>query len=64
MCDDVAFRSMWAEFEWKNKVAVNTSIDDPLEYLEHIAGSTNMACLTPKSARLAPHPRSQSKPRF
>merc|ERR1712166_344530 len=49
-CDDVAFRSMWAEFEWENKVAVNTSISEPLEYLEHIASSTNMACLTPKSA--------------
>ena len=49
-CDDVAFRSMWAEFEWENKVAVNTSIGEPLVYLEHITKSTNMRCLTPKSA--------------
>ena len=27
-CSDVQFRSMWAEFEWENKVAVNTSIAD------------------------------------
>jgi coatomer subunit beta len=25
---DVGFRNMWAEFEWENKVAVNTSIGD------------------------------------
>lgn len=25
-CSDMAFRSMWAEFEWENKVAVNTDI--------------------------------------
>jgi coatomer subunit beta len=49
-CGDVAFRSMWAEFEWENKVAINTSIGTPQEYLEHILKSTNMACLTPKSA--------------
>ena len=41
---------MWAEFEWENKVAVNTSICDPHRYLKHILLSTNMACLTPQSA--------------
>jgi coatomer subunit beta len=25
-CPDVAFRNMWVEFEWENKVAVNTTI--------------------------------------
>jgi len=49
LCDDVVFRSMWAEFEWENKVAINTSIRDPHKYLEHIMKSTNMACLTPIS---------------
>ena len=49
-CGDVQFRAMWAEFEWENKVAINTSIAAPLEYLEHIMKSTNMACLTSKSA--------------
>ena len=41
---------MWAEFEWENKVAVNTSITEPAVYLDHIMKSTNMACLTSKSA--------------
>ncbi|KAJ3680538.1 hypothetical protein LUZ60_016816 [Juncus effusus] len=49
-CADVAFRNMWAEFEWENKVAVNTVINDEYEYLQHILKSTNMKCLTPQSA--------------
>jgi len=47
---DVAFRNMWAEFEWENKVAVNTSITDVQSFLDHIVASTNMKCLTPLSA--------------
>jgi len=46
-CSDEAFRSMWAEFEWENKVAISTSISDLLEFLNHIVTSTNMTCLTP-----------------
>lgn len=49
-CADVAFRNMWAEFEWENKVAINTSIQDVREFLQHIVDSTNMKCLTPPSA--------------
>ncbi|KAH7864953.1 hypothetical protein Vadar_000345 [Vaccinium darrowii] len=49
-CADVAFRTMWAEFEWENKVAVNTVIQDEKGFLNHIIKSTNMKCLTPPSA--------------
>ena len=49
-CSDQAFRHMWAEFEWENKVAVNTSITDVREFLDHVVASTNMRCLTPPSA--------------
>lgn len=49
-CTDTEFRQMWAEFEWENKVAVNTNIREPIEYLEHLVGSTNMRCLTPEKA--------------
>lgn len=49
-CQDTAFRSMWAEFEWENKVNVNTSMTDPAQFLEHIASSTNMKILTPSNA--------------
>lgn len=46
-CTDEVFRSMWAEFEWENKVAITTSITDLSEFLNHIVKSTNMKCLTP-----------------
>ncbi|KAG2721018.1 hypothetical protein I3760_02G061300 [Carya illinoinensis] len=50
VCGDVAFRTMWAEFEWENKVAVNTVIQDEKDFLDHIIKSTNMKCLTAPSA--------------
>jgi coatomer subunit beta len=45
-CSDELFRSMWAEFEWENKVAIATSITSLNEFLEHIVTSTKMKCLT------------------
>jgi coatomer subunit beta len=50
-CTDEAFRSMWAEFEWENKVAISTSISSLLEFLNHIVSSTNMQCLTPHDSK-------------
>ncbi|KAG6390993.1 hypothetical protein SASPL_148739 [Salvia splendens] len=50
VCSDTAFRTMWSEFEWENKVAVNTAIANEKEFLDHIIKSTNMRCLTPPSA--------------
>ena len=35
-CTDAEFRQMWADFEWENKVTVNTSIDDLNLYLTHL----------------------------
>ena len=49
-CTDEVFRSMWAEFEWENKVAISTSIHDLTEFLNHIVKTTNMKCLTPHDA--------------
>lgn len=46
-CRSEDFRSMWAEFEWENKVAINTNITNLREYLNHIITNTNMTCLTP-----------------
>jgi coatomer subunit beta len=45
-CTDELFRSMWAEFEWENKVAIATSIASLNEFLDHIVTSTKMKCLT------------------
>ena len=49
-CHDTQFRAMWAEFEWENKVAVNTQITDVRQFLNHVVKSTNMRCLTSQSA--------------
>jgi len=49
-CTNLEFRTMWSEFEWENKVAVNTQIRDVNAYLEHILRSTNMKCLTARKA--------------
>ncbi|XP_048767337.2 coatomer subunit beta-like [Ostrea edulis] len=49
-CDDTEFRQMWAEFEWENKVAVNTNVSDLAEFLQHVLKITNMRCLTPEKA--------------
>jgi len=49
-CTESQFRRMWAEFEWENKVAVNTKIGDIKQYLEHIVAITNTNCLTPPRA--------------
>jgi coatomer subunit beta len=46
-CKSDEFRAMWAEFEWENKVAINTNITDLREFLNHIVTNTNMTCLTP-----------------
>ncbi|CAH1800034.1 unnamed protein product [Owenia fusiformis] len=49
-CTDTEFRQMWAEFEWENKVSVNTNISELNEYMQHLLKSTNMKCLTPEKA--------------
>lgn len=48
-CTDAQYRCMWAEFEWENKVAVNTDITDLHGYVDHVLKITNMRCLTPKA---------------
>ena len=49
-CNETEFRSMWEEFEWENKINVNTPIKDLKTYLEFVLATTNMKCLTPEKA--------------
>lgn len=49
-CTEGQFRAMWTEFEWENKVSVNTNVTGLRKYLDHILQSTNMACLTPEAS--------------
>jgi coatomer subunit beta len=47
-CTETAFRTMWTEFEWENKVNINSKSGKTLrEFLDHLMKSTNMSCLTP-----------------
>ena len=47
-CTETEFRKMWVEFEWENKITVNTNIKTLSGFLDHIVSTTNMKCLTPK----------------
>lgn len=37
---------MWSEFEWENKVNVNTDIQDLYAFVNNICKITHMKCLT------------------
>jgi len=52
-CKNEEFRAMWAEFEWENKVAINTNIVDLQDFIQHIISSTNMTSLTPLDDHMA-----------
>ena len=41
-CTEEAFRTMWSEFEWENKVAISTAHNELAAFLEHIVSATNM----------------------
>lgn len=47
-CSDHDFRRMWADFEWENKVSINTTITDLSEFLSHLLKQLNMRCITPE----------------
>ena len=47
---ETQFRAMWTEFEWENKITVNTNIRSIRAFLEHILKETNMRVLTPGRA--------------
>lgn len=49
-CTETQFRSMWTEFEWENKVNINSKAKTLREFLKQLMESTNMACLTPEAS--------------
>merc|ERR1719408_762111 len=40
---ELAFRTMWSEFEWENKININTPITEVGTFLQHIMRNTNMS---------------------
>ncbi|EGV66613.1 coatomer subunit beta [Yamadazyma tenuis] len=49
-CTESAFRKMWNEFEWENKITIKSEMGSLKEYLEELMRGTNMNCLTPGAA--------------
>lgn len=46
-CTESAFRKMWNEFEWENKITIKSNVRSLQEYLAELMAGTNMNCLTP-----------------
>ena len=49
-CTETQFRTMWTEFEWENKVNINSKAKSLRAFLEQMMASTNMTCLTPEAS--------------
>jgi len=49
-CTETQFRTMWTEFEWENKVNINSKGKGLREFLKQLMESTNMTCLTPDAS--------------
>jgi coatomer subunit beta len=49
-CSETQFRTMWTEFEWENKVNINSKSKTLREFLDQLMKCTNMACLTPEAS--------------
>lgn len=49
-CTETQFRTMWTEFEWENKVNINSKAKTLREFLNQLMAATNMNCLTPEAS--------------
>ncbi|MCJ1475631.1 coatomer subunit beta [Lambiella insularis] len=49
-CTETRFRTMWTEFEWENKVNINSKANSLREFLAQLMACTNMTCLTPEAS--------------
>ncbi|KAL1896975.1 coatomer subunit beta [Ceratocystis pirilliformis] len=49
-CTETQFRTMWTEFEWENKVNINSKATSLREFLSQLMACTNMNCLTPEAS--------------
>ncbi|RDL42241.1 Coatomer subunit beta [Venustampulla echinocandica] len=50
VCTETEFRTMWTEFEWENKVNINSKAKSLREFLTQLMACTNMSCLTPEAS--------------
>ncbi|KAB8291205.1 hypothetical protein EYC80_009892 [Monilinia laxa] len=50
VCTETQFRTMWTEFEWENKVNINSKAKSLRDFLNQLMACTNMNCLTPEAS--------------
>ncbi|KAH8808194.1 adaptin N terminal region-domain-containing protein [Xylogone sp. PMI_703] len=50
VCTETQFRTMWTEFEWENKVNINSKAKSLRDFLNQLMACTNMSCLTPEAS--------------
>lgn len=50
VCTETQFRTMWTEFEWENKVNINSKAKSLRDFLSQLMTCTNMSCLTPEAS--------------
>ncbi|KUJ07994.1 Coatomer, beta subunit [Mollisia scopiformis] len=50
VCTETQFRTMWTEFEWENKVNINSKAKSLRDFLTQLMACTNMSCLTPEAS--------------
>ena len=43
---ELEFKKKWAEYEWENKVQVNTTMTDLKEYVNHFSEQLNITLMT------------------
>ncbi|SPO04134.1 probable coatomer complex beta chain [Cephalotrichum gorgonifer] len=49
-CTETQFRTMWTEFEWENKININSKCTSLRSFLDQLMACTNMSCLTPEAS--------------
>lgn len=45
-CSELDFKKKWAEYEWENKVQVNTTLTELKPYVDHFAASLNVSLMS------------------
>ena len=45
-CTELEFKKKWAEYEWENKVQVNTQMTDLKEFVDYFSESLNVSLMT------------------
>jgi coatomer subunit beta len=50
-CTEAEFKKMWSDYEWENKIIVQTTITDIVEYIETLQQKLNANRLTPLNGK-------------